>query len=204
MLNVHIKRTIGRPGAPAQQLLEVVTPLTNAALISPAEHLCGSLTVQTRGPGGCPAVRQVLLLEPAPANWARGYQRLALEHPIQAERAGRGDAGASLSSLATIVVLAAAAAVGLNAWSAWQRGDWGTVALTAIGLLTVAGLGLAAYLRFGRRELHDPKLVQEKLRREACRTELRLAVIAPGHARPETVQARPDRLAAAHRPFAPA
>ena len=167
MLNVHIKRTIGRPRVP-----------------------------------GWRAVSQVLLIEPAPANWARGYQRLALEHPIQAERAGRGDAGASLSSLVTIVVLAAAGAVGLNAWSAWQRGDWGTVALTAVGLCSVAGLGLAAYLHFGRRELHDPKLVQEKLRREACRTELRLAVIAPGHAAPAAVQARLDRLAAAYRPFA--
>src|SRR5258707_2278664 len=60
MLNVHIKRTIGRPGVPAQQLLEVVTPRTNAALISPAEHLCGSLTLQTRGPGGGPVALEIV------------------------------------------------------------------------------------------------------------------------------------------------
>ena len=43
MLNVHIKRTIGNPGVPAQQLLEVVTPRTNAARLSSAEHLFGAL-----------------------------------------------------------------------------------------------------------------------------------------------------------------
>ena len=59
MLNVHIKRTIGRRGVPAQQLLEVVTPRTNTALISPAEHFCGSLTLQTRGPGGGPVALEI-------------------------------------------------------------------------------------------------------------------------------------------------
>src|SRR5260370_26576432 len=220
MLKVDIKGNLSKPGVPAQQLLEVVTPRTNAALISPAEHLCGSLTLQTRGLGGGPValeiaadgersrflvrttselqqrrlrgqvgaaypqaalrplewatlpsgdpvqigpheqilgytmalrvgeqlpirtfqdrdldadagaaqtdpvlgvigamdglpagwrtVSQVLLLEPAPANWARGYQRLALEHPIQAEPPGRGDPGPSLSTLVPIVVLATA------------------------------------------------------------------------------------------------
>src|ERR1700716_2237741 len=60
MLNVHIKRNLGRAGVPAQQLLEVVTPRTNAALISPAEPLCGSLTLQTRGPGGGPVALEIV------------------------------------------------------------------------------------------------------------------------------------------------
>jgi hypothetical protein len=57
-------------------------------------------------------------------------------------------------------------------------------------------------MRFARRELHDPRLVQEKLRREACRTEVRLAVIAPAHASTHAVTARLDRLAAAYHPVA--
>ena len=229
MLRVHIKRNAGKTREPAQQLLEVVTPRTNTALISPAEHLCASLTLQTRGPGGGPvaleivadgersrflvrtesnlkqrqlqgqvgaaypqaalrslelailpmgdpvqigpheqmasytlglrsgdhlpirtfqdrdldadagagqtdpvlgilgamdglpvgwrALCQVVLLEPAPANWARGYQSLALENPIQAERSGRNDAGSSLTSVISILGLGFAALVGLNAWA---------------------------------------------------------------------------------------
>src|SRR5258708_39530631 len=59
MLNVRIKRNLGKPGVPAQQLLEVVTPRTSAALISPAEHLCGSLTLQSRGPVGGPVALEI-------------------------------------------------------------------------------------------------------------------------------------------------
>src|SRR5260370_22532670 len=60
MLKVDIKGNLSKPGVPAQQLLEVVTPRTNAALISPAEHLCGSLTLQTRGPGGGPVALEIV------------------------------------------------------------------------------------------------------------------------------------------------
>ena len=311
MLHVRIRRNRGATRGPAEHLLEVVTPRTNTALISPAEHLCAGLSVDTGAPGGGPValeivadgercrflvraqsepqlrrltgqlgaaypqaalrsldwaslsagdplqigpseqvtryvmglragdhlpirtfqdrdldadagsaqadpglgvlgamqglapgwrmVSQLVLLEPAPANWARAYQRLALEHPISAERQGRGDMGTSLSSIISMFGLGAGALIGLNVWSAWQRDDWGTVALLTVGLMAAAGLGLAAYLRFGRRQLHDPRLVQEKLKREACRAELRLAVIAPAHAARPDVQACLDRLAAANR-----
>jgi len=314
MLRVRIKPNRGSVHGPAEQLLEVVTPRTNAALISPAENMCGALTLHTGAPGGGPvaleivadgersrflvrtqtavqqrqlrgqvgaaypqatlrslepamlptgdpvrvgpheqiacysmvlragdhlpirtfqdrdldsdagssqtdpvlgvlgaldglpagwrALSQIVLVEPAPVNWARSYQRLALQNPVSAERSGRSDAGTSLTSVISIFGLGLAAVVGLNAWSAWQRGDWPTVALTAAGSLGTAGLGLAAYLRFGRHEMHDPRLVQEKLSREACRAELRLAVIAPSHAAPPAVRARLDRLASAYRPFA--
>jgi hypothetical protein len=59
-----------------------------------------------------------------------------------------------------------------------------------VGLIAAVALGLAAYLRFGRRELHDPKLVEKKLQRDACRAQLRLAVIAPAGAARADVQAR--------------
>ena len=60
MLRVHIKRNAPKTREPAQQLLEVVTPRTNTALISPAEHLCASLTLQTRGPGGGPVAFEIV------------------------------------------------------------------------------------------------------------------------------------------------
>jgi len=62
------------------------------------------------------------------------------------------------------------------------------ILVLAPGVLAAVALGLAAYLRFGRRELHDPKLVQEKLKRDACRAQLRLAVIAPAGAVNSTVE----------------
>jgi hypothetical protein len=314
MLQVVIKRNRGSVHAPSEQLLEVVTPRTNAALISPAENMCGALTLHTatpgggavaleivadgersrflvrtdtktqqhqlRGqvaaaypqatlrslepaslPGGDPlrvgpheqiacytmvlragdylpirtfqdrdldadsgsaqvdpvlgvlgalddlpagwrALCQLVLLEPAPKNWARAYQRMALQNPVSAERSSTSNAGTSLSSLITIFGLGLSAVVGLNAWNAWQRGDWGALVLTTAGLAGAIGLALAVYLRFFRRELHDPRLVQEKLCREACRAEVRLAIISPSHASLAAVQARLERLAAAYRPFA--
>jgi hypothetical protein len=299
---------------PAEQLLEIVSPRTNSALISAAEHLCGALTLQTRAPAGGPlaleiiadrarrwflirtqsipqqrqlrgqigaaypqatlsplgpallptgdparvgtdeqvaactmglragdhlplrtfldrdldsdqgpaqtdpilgvlgalddlppgwrALSQLVLFEPAPANWARAYQRLALEHPIMAERSGRGESGTSLSSLLFLVGLGILAAVGFGLYDSWNRGDWEMVSASIAGSVAAIGLGVGLYLRFGRRELYDPKLVQDKLSRDACRAELRLAVIAPCHVETAVVQARLDRIVAAYRPFA--
>src|SRR5262249_17088328 len=210
MLRVRIRRNCNAVKEPAAHLLEVVTPRTNAALISPAEHLCAGLSVHTGAPGGGPValeivadgercrfvvraqselhlrrlmgpvgaaypqaalralsgaslasgdplhvgpserdvccvmrlragdhlpirtfqdrdldadagptqtdpilgvlgamhslppgwrmVSQLVLIAPAPADWARAYQRLALEHPISAERHGTGNGETSLSS----------------------------------------------------------------------------------------------------------
>ena len=305
MLRVRIKRNGDKIRKPAEQLLEVVTPRTNLALISPAENLCAALTLQTGAQGGGPvgleivadgertrflvrtgsepqerqlrgqvgaaypqaelrsleaatlpagdpvrvgpleqiaaysmvlrsgdhlpirtfqdrdldadggaaqtdpvlgvigalndlppgwrALSQIVLFEPAPANWARAYQRLALENPISAERSRKGEAGTSLASVVAIFGMGVVAIGGINSWSAWQRGDWSTVAMIIAGLLGAIALASAAYLRFGRTELHDPRLVQEKLSREACRAELRLAVIAPSHVAPVAVQARLER-----------
>lgn len=313
MLRVRTRRKSDLVKQPAEHLLDVVTPRTNAALISPAEHLCAGLSVDTGSPGGgpvaleivaddercrfviraqselqvqrlrgqvgaaypqaalramngasfpsgdplnvgpeaqvaCCAMRlragdhlpirtfqdreldadagptqtdpilgvlgamqglppgwkmasQLVLIQPAPAGWAGAYQRLALEHPISAERQGTASSGTSLSSLVSILALGITALVGLDIWTAWQQSDWGTVVLLTVGLLAVAGIGLGIFLRFGRRQLHDPRLVQEKLMRDACRAELRLAVVAPAYVAPSELQARLDRFAASYRTF---
>src|SRR5258708_20888575 len=88
MLNVHIKRNVARPVVPAQQLLEVVTPRTNAALISPAEHLCASLTLQTRGPGGGPVALEIV------ADGERSRFLIRTESELQ-QRQLRGQGGAA-------------------------------------------------------------------------------------------------------------
>lgn len=123
------------------------------------DPLLGVLGTMHGLPPGWRVVSQLALLEPAPANWARAYQRLALEDPVSAERAGRGTGGTSFSSVVSICGLGVAAIVGLNAWSAWQRAEWLTIALGIGGLLAAMILALAAYLRFGRSNLYDPKLV---------------------------------------------
>ncbi len=60
MLRLVIKRNGGGALAPAEQLLEVITPRTNAALITPAENLCGSLTLETATPGNGPVALEIV------------------------------------------------------------------------------------------------------------------------------------------------
>jgi hypothetical protein len=311
MLRLVVKRNRRPSLAPAEQLLEVITPRTNAALITPAENLCGSLALHTTAPGGgavaleivgdgersrffvrserksqqrqlqaqigaaypqatlrsldpaamlsgdplyvgaderivcCTlalrdgdhlpirtfhdreldadtgatqadpvlgilralddlpigwrALSQLVLIAPAPRNWARAYQRLALQNPVAAERTGSANAGTSLISL---FGLGLAVLVALNTWTAWQRGDWAAIVVTMAGFVFAIALAAALYVRFLRSDLHDPRLVQDKLSREACRVELRLAVIAPNHASAAAVGARLERLVAAYRPYA--
>ena len=109
---------------------------------------------------------------------------------MAAERSSTPDTGASLTSLVLMIGLGLAVVVALNAWSAWHRGDWAAILLTAVALAGAIAIAVAVYLRFLRHDLHDPRLVQEKLSREACRAELRLAVIAPNHASQGAVRAR--------------
>ena len=92
-----------------------------------ADPVLGVLGALDDLPPGWRALSQVVLFEPAPANWARAYQRLALQNPVSAERSARSDSGTSLASVISIFGLGLAAVVGLNAWSAWQRGDWSGV-----------------------------------------------------------------------------
>src|SRR6266700_1874774 len=102
------------------ELVEIVTPRTNAAALSAAEHLFAAL-VGSRGlalelagdaapqadpllgvfaalgdlPPGWRALAQ-LVLWPAPADWARPHLRRSIEHALEPERAAA--AGTSRSS----------------------------------------------------------------------------------------------------------
>src|SRR5262249_2075560 len=88
---------------------------------SQTDPLLGVLGTMQGMPRGWRMVSKLVLFEPAATGWARAYQRLALEHPILAERQGRESSGTSLGGVLSMFALGAVALVGLNAWSAWQR-----------------------------------------------------------------------------------
>src|SRR5262249_34429728 len=106
-------------------------------------------------PIGWRALSQLVLIEPAPRNWARAYQPVALQNPVTADRSGPSNAGTSLTSLISLFGLGLAVLVALNAWTAWQRGDWAAIVVPTAGLVFAIALAAALYLRFVRRELHD-------------------------------------------------
>jgi hypothetical protein len=151
-------------------------------------------------PKGWRALTQLVVLAQAPQDWARTYQRLAIERPLDQER--RADTGPSLVGPLAILGLIGLYLVSVNVSEAWSRGDWFLGLELVLGTLAVI-VGSIVVLRWLRkRELVDPRLVQAKLSRDACTVELRLAVIAPNFADSDAVQARLDRLVAAYRPFA--
>src|SRR5437879_1379653 len=60
MLRLVVRRNRRRSLAPAEQLLEVITPRTNAALITPAANLCASLSLHTTTPGDGPVALEIV------------------------------------------------------------------------------------------------------------------------------------------------
>jgi hypothetical protein len=164
-----------------------------------ADPLLGVLGAMANPPAGWRMIAQLVFLRPAPADWARAYQRLALERPLEQDRAR--DSGPSLFGPLVVLGLLVAYLVVASVMDAWDRGDW----LAALGLVAViVGVGCAAWMiaRWLRsRALVDPKLVQAKLTRVAGEAELRLAVFAPQYVDSAAVSDRLARLAAAYRPF---
>jgi hypothetical protein len=151
-------------------------------------------------PKGWRAFCQLIVLASAPSGWARAYQRLALERPLDQER--RADTGPSPLGPLMLLGLVGFFAVGSAVSEAWTRGDWLSALELALGTL-VALVSTVTVIRWlTRRELVDPGLVQAKLSRDALAVELRVAVIAPDFSGDEAIQERLDRLAAAYRPFA--
>jgi hypothetical protein len=141
-----------------------------------------------------------LVLRPAPDDWARDYLRLALEHPLAAERSsGRGDT--SLTSVFLLAGLLAAGGLGFQAYQWYSAGQWPSLFLLALGL--VGGVPALIWLarRLLHRRLYDMRLVQEKISRIAYQTQLRLAVFAPASTPVAAVQQRLERLATAYRQF---
>jgi hypothetical protein len=155
-----------------------------------ADPVLGILGAMGDLPTGWRAISQ-MVLRPAPADWSRPYLRLGLEHPLATERqAGAASADTSLGSVFVLLGLLLLAGFGLEA-SAWYRAhDWGHLAMLVGGGLGLVGLVVLILWLRRPGPLHDPKLVQDKLRWDARVGELRLAVVAPATAPREEVQAR--------------
>jgi hypothetical protein len=165
-----------------------------------SDPLLGILGALADLPAGWRALCQLVVLAPAPHDWARRYQRLALERPLDQER--RADTGPSLMGPLLLLGLIGLFLVGSSAGDAWERGDWWSALVLVLGTLAAIA-GSIVLLRWLRtRELIDPRLVQAKLSRDACLVEVRLAAIAPVFADAGLVQDRLDRLVAAYRPYA--
>jgi hypothetical protein len=140
-----------------------------------------------------------LFLRPAPDDWCRGYLRLAVEHPLAAERlAARGPSLAGAFAPAGLLV---AGVLALQAYQWFSAGDWPPLAmLVGGGAVGIPGLAWA-FRRLTRKPIYDMRLVQEKIARVAFSAQIRLAIFAPADAAAAQVQTRLGRLAAAYHQF---
>ncbi len=165
-----------------------------------ADPIVGILGAMGHLPEGWRAVTQIVL-HSAPRNWADGYQRMALEHPLHVERAADASGGPSLASIylmgGTVTVFAAV----LMGQQWYAEGDYAHLALLTGGI--VGGVPGSIWLKrkMGRRPLYDPLLVREKLSHSAYLAQIRLAVFAPTDADIEEMIERVNQLAAAYHQF---
>jgi hypothetical protein len=164
-----------------------------------ADPLLGVLSALVDLPSAWRALVQLVVAGPAPADWTRRHQRLALERPLDAERArDSGPSPVLPLGLVGLVILYVIASSGL---AAWRRGDWLTVSGLGASALLLAVLTITLARWFGRREIVDPRQVQAKLERDACLVELRLAVFAPEFADESSVYDVLEHVAAAYRAY---
>ena len=174
-----------------------------AAHAAQADPVVNILSAMGSVPPGWRAVSQ-LALSPAPDDWCRGYQRLALEHPLAAERAATTAGNPSLLPVLLLAAALGAAALGWQAWNFYLDDEWLSLVLLLLGV--GAGIPAAAWAAWRHRHLfskrlHDPRLVEEKIGRIAYRCQLRLAVFAPDDAPEAEVEERLRHVAAAYRQF---
>jgi hypothetical protein len=164
-----------------------------------ADPLLGILSNLGDLPAGWRGLSQ-LVVQAAPDDWCRGYQRRAVQHPLEHERVQRPIA-AGLPMLAFFALLLGLVAVGLQAYVWFRNEQWpplvGLVTCTALALL-VAVLGIH---RLFQPAVYDMELVREKVTRVAYRAEVRLIVFAPAQASPLAIKAQLDRLATAYRRY---
>jgi hypothetical protein len=172
-------------------------PAGQAAQVDPLLSVLGALA---NLPRGWRAVVQVIVLAPAPRDWARAHQHLALERPLETER--RADRAPSLVGPAALLALLGLGATIAAVADAWMRGDWLSALGLAIAVACAAVVCISIVRWLTRREPIDPRLVQAKLSRQACAIELRLAIIAPSFIDSSAVRAQLAYLATAYQPFA--
>ena len=164
-----------------------------------ADPLLGILGGLGDLPAGWRGLSQ-LVVEPAPEDWCRRYQRLAVQHPLEHERVQR-PIGSSLPTLAFLATLLGLAAVGLQAYVWLREGQWLALFGLTTAVLLALGLGLPVVRRLCRPAVYDMDLVREKVTRVAYRAEVRLSVFAPAVIDSAAVQAQLDRVATSYRRY---
>jgi hypothetical protein len=171
----------------------------DAARNAQADPMLGILSALGDLPDRWRALMQ-LVLRPAPDDWCRAYLRLAVEHPLAAERAS-ARADTSLTSVVVLAGLLGAGALSLHAYGWFVAGAWLELGLLAGGALTGSPGLVWVARRLTDRPIYDMRLVQEKVSRPAYLAELRAAVVAPAHVPRTEVEARLARLVATYRQF---
>ncbi len=183
---------------PLRTFADRETAADQAAHAAQADPLLPILGAMGDLPPGWRALSQLVLC-PVADDWCHDYLRMAVEHPLAAERARSGSA--SLLPVYLTGGLLASGAAALQGYHWYAAGDW--LRLACLGALCSAGLAGLGWLahRLARRPVYDPRLVQEKISPVAYQADLRLAVFAPTGAVSDAVAARLWRMAASYRQF---
>jgi hypothetical protein len=186
--------------APAYLPLRTFTDLDlDGERAAQADPMLGIVSALGDLPDGWRGLSQ-LVLQRAPEDWCRDYQRLAVQHPLEYERAPHtGESFAPM--LAFLLTALVMLAVGLQSYRLLRAEMWLQLGI----LLAVASAGVLGVLllvgRLRRTNIYDMELVREKVTRVACRTELRLVVFAPAQAPPTAVRDQLERLSTVYRRF---
>jgi len=172
----------------------------DAARAAQADPVLGILGSLVDIPPGWRALSQ-LVLRPAPDDWSKPFLRLAVEHPLEPERATRTTSGSSSSGLLAPVILLSLIVAGLQAARWYAAGQWLSLALLAGVIGLVVPVLILLFRRLLARPIYDMALVREKTGRVAFQAELRLVVFAPNEASGLDVRQWLERLAAGYRPY---
>lgn len=144
-----------------------------------------------------------LVLQPAPANWGAPYLRYAAEPRQPSQSPTHATTATSMAEVWLLAGLMVVVLIALQAYRWYRSGDLLHLGLLVAGTLlalVVLARVLVARLRDGT-PVPDRQQVQEKLRRAAYATQIRLAVIAPAAESPAAVQSQLLQVAAAFTPY---
>jgi hypothetical protein len=186
--------------APAYLPLRTFTDLdVDGERAAQADPMLGIVSALGDLPVGWRGLSQ-LVVQRAPEDWCRDFQRLSVQHPLEHERAPRTGENAA-PMLAFLMTALALLVVGLQGYRLLRAEMWLQLGLlTALAVIGVSGVLLLVH-RLRQTEIYDMELVREKVTRVACRTELRLVIFAPPETSLATVRDQLERLSTVYRRF---
>ncbi|MBV9896994.1 MAG: ATP-binding protein [Chloroflexi bacterium] len=186
--------------APAYLPIRMFTDLdVDGERSAQADPILGIVSVLGDLPAGWRGLSQ-LVVQRAPEDWCRGYQRLSIQHPLEHERLARPGEGAA-PAFAFATCLLVMLAVAFQAVRLYRAEAWLQLAVTLLAALAVVVGTVWVVRRLRRPTVYDMDLVREKVTRTACRTELRLVVFAPTEVSAAQVRLQLERFATVYRRF---